>query len=43
MSSDAHLVMNDKVNEVKKDTLTEKDIIFIRPVEKVSDKNHSIK
>jgi Cu2+-exporting ATPase len=36
MPSDAHLVMNDKVQYVKTDTLKEKDIILIKPGEKVA-------
>ena len=36
MPSDAHMVMGDKVQEVKTDTLKEKDIILIKPGEKVA-------
>ena len=36
MPADAHLVMNDKVHDVKTDTLKEKDIILIKPGEKVA-------
>ncbi|WP_301921759.1 copper-translocating P-type ATPase [Ferruginibacter sp.] len=36
MPSDAHMVMGDKVQEVKTDTLKEKDIILINPGEKVA-------
>jgi P-type Cu2+ transporter len=36
MPSDAHMVMDDKVHDVKTDTLKEKDIILIKPGEKVA-------
>jgi Cu2+-exporting ATPase len=36
MPSDAHMVMGDKVQDVKTDTLKEKDIILIKPGEKVA-------
>jgi Cu2+-exporting ATPase len=36
MPSDAHLVTDDKVNDVKTDTLKEKDIILVKPGEKVA-------
>ena len=36
MPSDAHMVMGDKVNDVKTDTLKEKDIILVKPGEKVA-------
>ena len=36
MPSDAHMVVGDKVQDVKTDTLKEKDIILIKPGEKVA-------
>ncbi|HEY5327264.1 MAG TPA: heavy metal translocating P-type ATPase, partial [Mucilaginibacter sp.] len=36
MPADAHLVMTDKVTDVKTDTLKEKDIILVKPGEKVA-------
>ena len=36
MPADAHLVMPDKVQDVKTDTLKEKDIILVKPGEKVA-------
>ena len=36
MPSDAHMVMDDKVHDVKTDTLKEKDIILVKPGEKVA-------
>ncbi|WP_244140765.1 copper-translocating P-type ATPase [Kaistella flava (ex Peng et al. 2021)] len=36
MPADAHLVMGEKVNDVKTDTLKEKDIILVKPGEKVA-------
>jgi Cu2+-exporting ATPase len=36
MPSDAHMVMGDKVHDVKTDTLKEKDIILVKPGEKVA-------
>ena len=36
MPSDAHRVMGDKIDDVKTDTLKEKDIILIKPGEKVA-------
>jgi P-type Cu2+ transporter len=36
MPSDAHMVIGDKVQDVKTDTLKEKDIILIKPGEKVA-------
>jgi P-type Cu2+ transporter len=36
MPSDAHMVMGDKVHEVKTDSLKEKDIILVKPGEKVA-------
>ena len=36
MPDDAHMVMGDKVHDVKTDTLKEKDIVLIKPGEKVT-------
>ncbi len=36
MPDDAHLIAGDKVNDVKTDTLKEKDVILIKPGEKVA-------
>ncbi len=36
MPSDAHMVMGDKVHDVKTDSLKEKDIILVKPGEKVA-------
>jgi Cu2+-exporting ATPase len=36
MPADAHMVMPDKVHDVKTDTLKEKDIILVKPGEKVA-------
>ena len=36
MPDDAHMVMGDKVHDVKTDTLKEKDIILVKPGEKVA-------
>ena len=36
MPSDAHMVMGDKVHDVKTDTLKEKDVILVKPGEKVA-------
>lgn len=36
MPADAHLVVSDKVQDVKTDTLKEKDVILIKPGEKVA-------
>ncbi len=36
MPSDAHLVMGDKVHDVKTDSLKERDVILIKPGEKVA-------
>ena len=36
MPSDAHMVMGDKVHDVKTDTLKEKDIILVKPGEKIA-------
>lgn len=36
MPDDAHMVMNDKVHDVKTDTLKEKDIILVKPGEKIA-------
>ena len=36
MPADAHMVMNDKVHDVKTDTLKEKDIVLVKPGEKVA-------
>ncbi|MEO8765459.1 MAG: copper-translocating P-type ATPase [Ginsengibacter sp.] len=36
MPSDAHIIMGDKVHDVKTDTLKEKDIILVKPGEKVA-------
>lgn len=36
MPSDAHMVTGDKVHDVKTDTLKEKDIILVKPGEKVA-------
>ena len=36
MPSDAHMVMGDKIHDVKTDSLKEKDIILIKPGEKVA-------
>ena len=36
MPDDAHMVMGEKVHDVKTDTLKEKDIIFVKPGEKVA-------
>lgn len=36
MPDDAHMVMGDKVHDIKTDTLKEKDIILVKPGEKVA-------
>ena len=36
MPDDAHMVMGGKVHDVKTDTLTEKDIILVKPGEKIA-------
>ncbi|MEO8474256.1 MAG: copper-translocating P-type ATPase [Chryseolinea sp.] len=36
MPSDAHMVMGDKVHDVKTETLKEKDIILVKPGEKIA-------
>ena len=36
MPSDAHMVMSDKVHDVKTDTLKENDVILVKPGEKVA-------
>jgi len=36
MPADAHMVMSDKIHDVKIDTLKEKDIILVKPGEKVA-------